>query len=64
MLNNSIIEISNLEILPPLFSTVEASGVTLTGYIVEILNKLLHLSVLLFPHQGKWGNSNSSYHSD
>lgn len=27
MLNNSLIKINNLEMLPPLFSTIEASGV-------------------------------------
>ena len=37
--------------LSPLFSTFEVSGVTLTWYIVEILNKLLDLSVFQFPHQ-------------
>lgn len=50
------------EILPPLFSTVEAGGVTRTWYVVEILNKLLHLSTSV-SSSGKWGNGNRSYHA-
>lgn len=51
MLNNFIIKISNLEILLSLFWSIEAGRITLTWCVVEILHKLLNLSVLQLSHQ-------------